>query len=107
VLGIAQGAIDRRRIDGDLRVGACLPSLAAAATHGDGDLELRAARGLGVGARSSTAPHSAAMNASSGRLAPYSSSRTMRAWRRSAKLSAESSNRTACVRASGSGGLSG
>jgi hypothetical protein len=46
VLGIAQGAIDRRRIDGDL-AGACLPSLAAAPTHGDGDLELRAARGLG------------------------------------------------------------
>ncbi|HEX2688400.1 MAG TPA: hypothetical protein VHN14_17340, partial [Kofleriaceae bacterium] len=47
VLGIAQRAIDRRRIDGDLRAGAFLPALAAAATHDDGDLELRAAGGLG------------------------------------------------------------
>jgi hypothetical protein len=47
VLGIAQGALDRRRIDGDLCAGAFLPALAAAPTHGHGDLELRAARGLG------------------------------------------------------------
>ncbi|HEX2692276.1 MAG TPA: hypothetical protein VHN14_36960 [Kofleriaceae bacterium] len=47
MLGIAQRALDRRRIDGDLCAGAFLRALAAAATHGDGDLELCAARGLG------------------------------------------------------------
>ena len=47
VLGIAHCASDGRRANGDLRTGPFLPALTATLAHGHGDLELRAAGGLG------------------------------------------------------------
>jgi hypothetical protein len=47
-LGVAHRAIDVRRADGDLRTGPVLRALTATLAHGHGDLELRAAGGLGL-----------------------------------------------------------
>src|SRR5213078_1904350 len=47
VLRVAHRAVDRRRVDRDLRAGAFLPALPAALAHRQGDLELRAAGRLG------------------------------------------------------------
>ena len=49
MLGVAHPAIDGRRADGDLRTGPFLPAPTATLAHRHGDLELRAARGLGPG----------------------------------------------------------
>src|SRR5688572_13993865 len=46
MLRVAQHALDSGGTDRDLRTRAVLPALLAALTHRDGDLELRAARGL-------------------------------------------------------------
>ena len=49
VLGVAQGALDRRGADRELRAGTFLPTLLAARADGHGNLELRAPGRLGSG----------------------------------------------------------